>query len=191
LAAGFGIMSDANYNAKYKDVLMDDQPPFWCQFKFFFAYLKQEKLYYQITLLAFANILLLIPSIIISILVGAMLFLASYKLAFEVLHSVSSGRLIYADNGSFEIDDKIGFKAIAMAVLQLLIYLFIYRYDPPVGLALLILTIVATPAYLMMLSQTQDILSSLNPMNLMAVMTRIGFEYAVLLVFFYSVLRLI
>ena len=162
----------------------DNPPPFWRQFRFFFAYLKQEKLYYQITLLAFANILLLIPSIIISILVSAMLFLASYKIAFEVLHTVSSGQLIYADSGSFEIDDKIGFKAMAMAVLQLLIYLFIYRYDPPVGLALLILSIVATPAYLMMLSKTQNILSSLNPLSLMTVMSRIGFEYGVLLVFF-------
>ena len=164
--------------------LSNNPPPFWKMFGFFFRYLKQEKLYYQITLLAFANILLLIPSIIIAILVGAMLFLASYKLAFEVLHTVSSGRLVYADSGSYEIDDKIGFKAIVMAVLQLLIYLFIYRYDPPVGLALLILTTVATPAYLMMLSKTQDIWSSLNPIRLMTVMTRIGFEYGVLLVFF-------
>ncbi|VAW46936.1 hypothetical protein MNBD_GAMMA02-1219 [hydrothermal vent metagenome] len=171
-------------NKKYNVDFSDNPPPFWRQFGFFFGYLKQEKLYYQITLLAFANILLLIPSIIIAILVGAMLFLASYKLAFEVLHTVSSGRLIYADSGSYEIDDKIGFKAIVMAVLQLLIYLFIYRYDPPVGLALLIFTTVATPAYLMMLSKTQDIWSSLNPISLMTVMTRIGFEYGVLLVFF-------
>ncbi len=169
---------------KYNTDIKGDPPPFWRQFKFFFAYLKQEKLYFQITLLAFANILLLLPSIIIYILVSAVLFLVSYKLAFEVLHTVSSGQFIYADNHSYEIDDKIGFKAIAMAVLQLVIYIFIYRYDPPVGMALLILTIVATPAYLMMLSKTQSVLASLNPINLMTVMSRIGFEYGVLLLFF-------
>ena len=127
-----------NTDARFEQI-GDNPPPFWKQFGFFFAYLKQEKLYYQITLLAFANILLLIPSIIIVIFVGAMLFLASYKLAFEVLHTVSSGQFTYADGRSYEIDDKIGFKAIAMAILQLLIFLFIYRNDPPVGLALLIL----------------------------------------------------
>lgn len=157
--------------------------PFWKKFGFFFQYLKQEKLYYQITLLAFANVILLIPSLIITILASPLLFLASYKLAFEVLHTVSSGQFVYADTRSFEIDDKIGFKAIIMGTLQILIYLFIYRYDPPVGIALLILTTVATPAYLMMLSKTQDVLTSLNPMNLMAVMTRIGLEYYILLVF--------
>lgn len=161
----------------------DNPPPFWRQFGFFFAYLKQEKLYFQITLLALANILMLIPSIIISILVGAMLFLASYKLAFEVLHTVSSGQLVYEDSG-YEIDDKIGFKAIVMAVIQILIYIFVFRSNPGLGLALLILTTLVTPAYLMMLSKTQDIGASLNPMNLVAVMSRIGFEYGILLVFF-------
>ncbi len=162
----------------------DSSPPFWRQFSFFFSYLKQEKLYFQITLLALANILLLIPSIIISILVGAMLFLASYKLAFEVLHTVSSGQFVYVDGRSYEIDDKIGFKAIVLAVLQLLIFIFIYPHNPSVGLALLILTLVATPAYLMMLSKTQNIASSLNPINLMSVISRIGFEYGTLLLFF-------
>ncbi len=162
----------------------DNPPPFWHQFGFFFSYLKQEKLYFQITLLALANILLLIPVIIITLLVGAMLFLASYKLAFEVLHTISTGQLVYADDRSYEVGDKIGFKAIAMAVVQLLIYIFIYRNDPGIGLALLILSIVVTPAYLMMLSQTQSIFASLNPLNLMTVMSRIGFEYGVLLVFF-------
>ncbi len=172
------MMNTLNFN------LNENPPPFWHQFGFFFSYLKQEKLYFQITLLALGNILLLIPSIIIAILVGAMLFLASYKLAFEVLHTISSGQFVYADSRSYDIDDKIGFKAIAMAVVQLLIYIFVYRNDPAIGLALLILSIVVTPAYLMMLSQTQDILASLNPLNLMTVMSRIGFEYGVLLLFF-------
>lgn len=159
-------------------------PPFWQNFGFFFRYLNQEKLYYQITLLAAANILLAIPVWIITLLIAAMLFLASYKLAFEVLHTVSSGQMEYADSRSYEIDDNIGFKAIAMAVVQLLIFFFIYRTDPPVGLALLIVTIVVTPAYLMMLSKTQSIIESFNPVNLTTVMTRIGAEYVLLLVFF-------
>ena len=164
--------------------LAQDPPPFWNQFGFFFKYMQQEQLYYQITLLAAGNILLLIPSLIIGILVGAILFLASYKLAFEVLHAVSSGQLHYADNFNHEIDDKIGFKAICMAVIQLLIFLFIYRYDPPVGMALLVLTTVVTPAFLMMLSKTQDLASSFNPNNLIQVISRTGFEYVWLLVFF-------
>ncbi len=159
-------------------------PPFWQKFGFFFQYLKQEKLYYQITLLAIANLLLAIPLWIISILIWAMLFLASYKLAFEVLHTVSSGQMEYADSRSYEVDDNIGFKAMAMAVVQLLIFIFVYRSDPPVGLALLIVTIVVTPAYLMMLSKTQSLVESFNPVNLMTVMTRIGTEYVLLLVFF-------
>ena len=164
--------------------LSEDPPPFWQQFGFFFKYMQQEKLYYQITLLAAGNILLMIPSLIIGILVGAILFLASYKLAFEVLHAVSSGQLHYADNFNHEIDDKIGFKAISMAVIQLLIFLFIYRYDPPVGMALLALTAVVTPAFLMMLSKTQDLASSFNPNNLIQIISRTGFEYVWLLVFF-------
>ncbi|MCB1583832.1 MAG: hypothetical protein KDI92_12260 [Xanthomonadales bacterium] len=166
------------------NILPDDTPPFWKQFGFFFRYLKQEKLYYQITLLAAANILLLIPSLIIYIIIGSLLFLASYKLAFEVLHTVSSGQFVYSDHSSFEIDDKIGFKAISMGVVQLLIFLFIYRYDPATGLALLILTMVVTPAFLMMLCKSQDLLASFNPVNLATVMTRIGLEYIVLFVFF-------
>jgi len=159
-------------------------PPFWKMFGFFFRYLKQEKLYYQITLLAAANVLLSIPSLILMLLISALLFLASYKLAFEVLHKVSSGQLEYDDYGSYEIDDKIGFKAITMAVLQLIIFIFIYRRDPPTGTALLIITTGVTPAFLMMLSKTQSIGASFNPMNLHAVMSRIGFEYYLLLAFF-------
>lgn len=164
--------------------LGQNPPPFWQQFPFFFKYLQQEKLYYQITLLAFANILLFIPSLIINIIISALLFLASYKLAFEVLHTVSSGQFVYSDSNSYEIDDKIGFKAISMAVLQLLIFLFIYRYDPATGISLLILTTVATPAFLMMLCKSQDLVTSYNPFNLVTIITRIGFEYALLLVFF-------
>lgn len=159
-------------------------PPFWKQFGFFFQYLRQEKLYYQITLLAAGNVLLAIPSIIIHILAAVLLFLASYKLAFEVLHTVSTGQLVYADFNSYEIDDKIGFKAISMAVLQLLFYIFIYRHDPATGSALLILTTVATPAFLMMLCKSQDLITSFNPVNLITIISRIGFEYALLLVFF-------
>jgi len=159
-------------------------PPFWHQFGFFFKYLKQEQLYYQITLLALANLLLLIPVIIVTLLVAGVLFLMSYKLAFEVLHTVSSGQMEYGDGRAYEIDTTIGFKAIAMAVLQLAIYLFVFRYDPPVGMALLILTTVVTPAYLMVLCKTQDLLAAFNPVNLTTVMGRIGFEYAMLLVFF-------
>jgi len=159
-------------------------PPFWKNFGYFFRYMQKDQLYFQITLLAIANILLVIPSIIITLLVGALLFLTSYKLAFEVLHTVASGQLSYQDNQTFDIDDKIGFKAIAMAIIQLLIYLFIYRYDPAVGLSLLILTVLVTPAYLMVLSQTQSVWPAFNPLNLVLVMTRIGAEYIALLVFF-------
>jgi hypothetical protein len=159
-------------------------PPFWKNFAFFFRYLQQDKLYFQITLLALANVLLLFPSIILDVVVGALLFLTSYKLAFEVLHTVAAGQLSYADSRTFEIDDNIGFKAITLAVVQLLIYLFIYRYDPPVGLALLLFSVLLTPAYLMVLSQTQSVLASLNPFNLVTVMGRIGFEYLLLTLFF-------
>jgi hypothetical protein len=162
----------------------NNPPAFWRQFGFFFQYLKQEKLYYQITLLAAANILLLIPVWIISILVSALLFLASYKLAFEVLHTVSSGQLVYSDHNSYDIDDKIGFKAISMAVIQLLIYIFVYRQEPVIGLSLLIVTTAVTPAFLMMLCKSQDLVTSYNPINLGTIMTRIGFEYILLLVFF-------
>ncbi len=164
---------------------MDSSPtPFWQNFGFFFNYLKQEKLYYQITLLALANVLLIIPVIIIQILLAAMLLLASYKLAFEVLHTVSSGQLEYADSKVYEIDDKIGFKAMVMAVIQLLIFIFVYPRDPATGMVLLILSTVATPAYLMILSKTQSIVASFNPFNLVTIMTRIGSEYILLLLFF-------
>ncbi len=167
------------------DLFLDQNPPpFWKMFGFFFRYLKQEKLYYQITLLAAANVLLSIPSIILTLLIGAMLFLASYKLAFEVLHTVSSGQLEYDDHGSFHIDDKIGFKAMSMAVLQILIVIFVYRKDPAMGMSLLIITTGVTPAFLMMLSKTQNIMASFNPLNLHAVMSRIGYEYYILLAFF-------
>lgn len=164
--------------------LSNNPPPFWKMFGFFFRYLKQEKLYYQITLLAAANVLLSIPSLILIILIGALLFLASYKLAFEVLHKVSSGQLEYDDHGSYEMDDKIGFKAITMAILQLIIFIFVYRRDPPTGTALLIITTGVTPAFLMMLSKTQNLVASFNPINLHLVMARIGFEYYILLAFF-------
>jgi len=159
-------------------------PPFWRQFGFFFRYLKQEKLYYQITLLAFANILLFIPSLIIYILVWSMLFLTSYKLAFEVLHTVSMGQFEFGDLKTYEIDDKIGFKAMSMGVIQLLIFFFVLRNDPATGIALLLLTLIATPAFLMMLCKTQSVLASLNPLNLITVISRIGLHYLWLLVFF-------
>lgn len=161
-----------------------EQPPFWMKFGFFFRYLKQENLYYQITLLAMANVLLAIPVMVLSLLIAAVLFLMSYKLAFEVLHTVSSGQFEYGDAHVYHIEDTIGFKAISMAVVQLLIFFFVFRHDPPVGLALLILTTVVTPAFLMMLCKTQDLSASFNPMNLSTVIGRIGFEYFVLVVFF-------
>ncbi len=101
-----------------------------------------------------------------------------------MLHSVSSGQLTYGDGRVDEIDDTIGFKAIAMGVVQIALYLFVFRTDPPLGLALLILTTVVTPAYLMLLCITQSLVAAFNPLNLSSVMGRIGFEYLVLLLFF-------
>ena len=68
-----------------------DTPPFWRRFGFFFHYIRQEKLFFQVTLLAFLNLLLVIPSFIIQIMIQISLFLASYKLAFEVLNNLSRG----------------------------------------------------------------------------------------------------
>ncbi|MFC3195252.1 hypothetical protein ACFODZ_13445 [Marinicella sediminis] len=164
--------------------MSDELPPFWKNMGYFFRYMQKDQLYFQITLLALANILLIIPSLIINLIISALLFLTSYKLAFEVLHTVASGHLSYQDKQTFDIDDKIGFKAVAMGVLQILIYLFVYRYDPPIGLSLLICSVLVTPAYLMVLSQTQSVLASFNPANLFLVMTRIGAEYVALLLFF-------
>ena len=159
-------------------------PPFWTRLGFFVRYIYQERLYHQIVLLALANMMLIIPSFIIHFMVSALLFLTIYKLAFEVLYTVSMGELSYHDRSTFDLPDNIGFLAMAMPILQLLIYLFLYRYDPGSGLVLLIFTLVATPAYLMLLSQTQNVWTALNPLDLISVMTRVGFEYILLAVFF-------
>lgn len=157
-----------------------DTPPFWRRFGFFIAYIRQEHLYFQITLLALANILLLFPSLIISLIVSMTLFLASYKLAFEVLSSVSRGEFQYRDSFSFQITEIIGLKALSLPVLQLLIYIYVFRYEPTLGFVLLIFTTLLTPAFLMLLADSQSITVALNPFKQVQIVSRIGSEYYLL-----------
>lgn len=161
-----------------------ETPPFWHRFGFFLAYIRQEKLFFQITLLAFLNLLLAIPSLIIQLFVQITLFLTSYKLAFEVLSSVSRGEFQYRDSLSHQMSELIGFKALGMPVLQLLIFIFLFRYDPATGAALLLLTTLLTPAFLMILAESQSLIHALNPLTQIQIATRIGTEYAALTLFF-------
>ncbi|MCX7545253.1 hypothetical protein [Marinicella gelatinilytica] len=164
--------------------IYSDTPPFWRRFGFFFNYIRQEKLFFQITLLASFNLLLAIPSLIIQLLVQITLFLASYKLAFEVLSSMSRGEFQYRDSFAFHVTELIGFKALGMPVLQLLLFIFVFRYDPTTGAALLLLTTILTPAFLMILAESQSLISALNPLTQIQIATRIGGEYVVLTLFF-------
>jgi len=161
-----------------------DTPPFWRRFGFFFHYIRQEKLFFQVTLLAFLNLLLVIPSFIIQIMIQISLFLASYKLAFEVLNNLSRGEFKYRDSFSHQISEVIGFKALGMPVLQLLLFIFVFRYDPTTGAALLFLTTLLTPAFLMILAESQSLINALNPLTQVQIATRIGGEYIVLTLFF-------
>jgi hypothetical protein len=161
-----------------------DTPPFWRRFGFFFHYIRQEKLFFQVTLLAFLNLLLVIPSFIIQIMIQISLFLASYKLAFEVLNNLSRGEFQYRDSFSHQISEVIGFKALGMPVLQLLLFIFVFRYDPTTGAALLFLTTLLTPAFLMILAESQSLINALNPLTQVQIATRIGGEYIVLTLFF-------
>jgi len=164
--------------------IYNDTPPFWRRFGFFFAYIRQEKLFFQVTLLALLNLLLAVPSFIIQITVQISLFLASYKLAFEVLSSMSRGEFQYRDSFAYHVTELIGFKALGMPVLQLLLFIFVFRYDPLTGASLLLLTTILTPAFLMVLAESQSLINALNPLTQIQVATRIGGEYALLTVFF-------
>ncbi|KAA3641648.1 MAG: hypothetical protein DWP95_06440, partial [Proteobacteria bacterium] len=159
-------------------------PPFWRRFGFFLAYIRQDKLFFQITLLALFNLLLAIPSFIIQIIIHISLFLASYKLAFEVLNNLSRGEFTYRDSFSYQMSEVIGFKALGMPVLQLLLFIFVFRYDPSTGAVLLFLTTLLTPAFLMILAQSQSLIVAMNPSKQIQIATRIGAEYGLLTVFF-------
>ncbi len=164
--------------------IYSEVPPFWRRFGFFFAFIRQEKLFFQVTLLAFLNLLLAIPSFIIQIFVQISLFLASYKLAFEVLSSMSRGEFQYRDSFAFHVTELIGFKALGMPVLQLLLFIFVFRYDPLTGASLLLLTTILTPAFLMILAESQSLINALNPLTQIQIATRIGAEYVALTLFF-------
>ena len=150
---------------------------------FFVNYMGSNKLFFLITALAVASVLELIPIPFVGYLVAIMLFLAAYKVAFEVMLDVADGHFSFEDKYSLGVSDTIGFKAMALPVIQILIVLFVSRGNPSLSTALLIVTFFLTPAYLMLLSQTDHVVSALNPIALVEIVKRLGLDYWLLFAF--------
>lgn len=150
---------------------------------FFIGYMGSNKLFYLIAALAAASILELIPIPFVGYLVAIMLFLAAYKVAFEVMLDVADGHFSFEDKYSLGVSDTIGFKAMALPLIQILIVIFVGRSNTSLSIALLILTFFLTPAYLMLLSQTDHVISALNPIDLIEIVKRLGLDYWLLFAF--------
>ena len=150
---------------------------------FFVNYMGSNKLFFLITALAVASVLELIPIPFVGYLVAIMLFLAAYKVAFEVMLDVADGHFSFEDKYSLGVSDTIGFKAMALPVIQILIVILVGRSNPSLSIALLILTFFLTPAYLMLLSQTDHVISALNPVDLIEIVKRLGLDYWLLFAF--------
>ncbi len=150
---------------------------------FFISYMGSNKLFFLITGLAVASILEMLPSAILSYLIAVLLFLAAYKVAFEVMLDVADGHFAYQDKYSFGLSEMIGFKAMTMPIIQLLIVIFLSKSEPALSTSLLLVTLFLTPAFLMLLSQTDHVLSALNPIDLLEIVKRLGVDYWLLFIF--------
>ncbi len=144
---------------------------------FFFSYMGSTKLFYLLSALAVASILEMIPIPFWGFLVSVMLFLAVYKVSFEVMLDVADGHFAFEDKYNKNISDTIGFKALGLPAIQLLILFFVTPQNPALSMALLVVSLFITPAYLMLLSQTDHVLSALNPVQLVEIVKRLGLDY--------------
>lgn len=149
---------------------------------FFINYMGSQKLFFLITALAAANILLILPSAILGYLIAALLFLAAYKVAFEVMVDVADGHFVYRDKYSFGFSETIGFKAMAMPILQLIIFITLSRANPALATALILVLAFMTPAYLMLLAQTDHVISAMNPIDWVEIVQRLGLDYWLLVI---------
>ncbi len=149
---------------------------------FFINYMGSQKLFFLITGLAVANILLMLPSAILGYIIAALLFLAAYKVAFEVMLDVADGHFVYQDKYSFGLSETIGFKAMAMPILQLIIFITLSRVNPALATALILVLAFMTPAYLMLLAQTDQVISAMNPIDWMEIVQRLGLDYWLLVI---------
>ena len=150
---------------------------------FFIHYMGSNKLFYLITALAVASILELIPIPFWGTLVSIALFLAIYKVSFEVMLDVADGHFAFSDKYSLGVSDTIGFKAMALPAIQILLVIFVMRSNPEITMALLVITLFLSPAYLMLLSQTDSVMAALNPVPLIEIVKRLGLDYWLMFVF--------
>lgn len=147
---------------------------------YFLSYLQQDKLFYLLGGLAAANILALVPIPFWPLLVSVLLFLAAYKVAFELLLAVAEGDFEFRDRQDLGVGNTIGFKAFVPMLLVVLVVTLVLPNHWLLGVSLSVGILFFLPAYLMLLSQSQSVSAALNPLALVEVVVRVGLDYVLL-----------
>ncbi|WP_395373936.1 hypothetical protein [Marinicella sp. W31] len=153
---------------------------FWHYLPAFTAYLKQEKLYFLLLVLSLASLHKVFPIILITFIIDILLYLALYKIAFEVLRTTAAGEAYYEVSTHLHMSDYVGVKALLLPLLPLPLYILMYPSNPELSLVLTVIVLVIIPASYMLMSENGSLTEALNPQSIVIVIQRIGFEYFVL-----------
>ena len=154
--------------------------PFWHYLPAFTAYLKQEKLYFLLLTLSITAIHQVLSIIFITMIINMLLYLALYKIAFDILRTTATGQADYEVATHINISDYVGFKALLLPFLTIIIFMLIYRTDPALGVAFLIIMLIIMPASYMLMAENGSLTEALNPHSILIIIKRIGFEYYML-----------
>lgn len=162
--------------------------PFWQRLPEISRYPLRPAALGWIGLLAVLRLLGLLPGIagwVLDLIVS----LALYRFAVECLIATAHGRLDPPEwNNRADTDDAWGMLALQFGMMMLVLLGF-FLFGPELGLVFLFFVIAAGPAATMSVAIEGSVLNALNPLKWIAVMTRFGWPYfvVVLLCLVYAV----
>jgi len=155
--------------------------PFWEIIpKFFLIPIKGVGL---IALLLFTLIVTLLPSIFVFIII----FFAVIKFAMEILHNTAEGHLIAPKLNSKVLNQNydLPFKLVLLLALPLVILWEIGEGHFFLSLLVVAFYSIVLPASIMTLAYTRHLLSAVNPIKLIALVSRLGSSYFILYLFLF------
>lgn len=164
--------------------------PFWTRLGEFFNYPLQAAPMVFMALSVLVPVLL--PSEgVLALVGGVLLLLLQIRYGFAALERTAQGRMTPPPLSELLKTEHLGlgFKMFGVILVAIVANAFVGRYSAVLGVACLLLTVVAVPASLMILAIDKDINSAASPRLLYGLISRIGIvPYGLLCLFLFLVL---
>lgn len=150
--------------------------PFWTRIPDIAHYPLRGVAGWTTAALSLCGLLKLLP--VIGFVTAIMLFVAIYVYAFEILQASANGRLSPPQYGYYS-DVWLVVRYLLLSLVQGLVVILIsvYTHSPPLILLAIAIVVLIAPASMIVLVLERSLLSALNPLYVLDIVIRIGWQY--------------